>query len=155
MSRGILLAMLVLVSAASGRYFTYAQTDLKPTNCENHIKMLEGANDVAGKDGLIILIARPGTGDTKPEISWRRLYSARAYLTDYLGVRSPQTIVTGQGDRVEGYGRLEIYVAGKLYQTLAIRANAELSVGSCEPPEEDDARQKELRKKLYPWLYKN
>lgn len=92
---------------------------------------------------------------TRPEISWRRLYSARAYLADYLRVRSPQTIVTGEGDRVEGYGRLEIYVAGKLYQVLAIRANAELSVGSCEPPEEDDPRQKELRKKLYPWLYKN
>ncbi|HEY0728737.1 MAG TPA: hypothetical protein VGD38_11745 [Pyrinomonadaceae bacterium] len=151
----ILLALLVLISAASGRQFANAQADLKPTNCENHIKMLEGANDVAGKDGLIILIARPGTGDTKPEISGRRLYSARAYLTDYLRVRSPETIVIGEGDRVEGYGRLEIYVAGKLYQALAIRANSELSVGSCEPEDLDDATQRARRRKLYPWLYKN
>jgi hypothetical protein len=155
MSRGILLAVLVLISAAWGRQSANAQAELKPTNCENHIKMLEGANDVAGKDGLIILIARPGTGDTKPEISGRRLYSARAYLTDYLRVRSPRTIVTGVGDKVEGYGRLEIYVAGRLYQVLAIRANAELSVGSCEPEELDDATQRARRKKLYPWLYKN
>lgn len=155
MRRNILAAVLVLFSLTSGRTFTYAQTDLKPTNCENHIKMLEGANDVAGKDGLIILIARPGAGDTKPEISGRRLYSARAYLTDYLRLRSPKTIVTAEGDRVEGYGRLEIYVAGKLYQVLAIRANAELSVGSCEPEELDDAAEKARRKKLYPWLYKN
>ena len=154
-SRAILAAVLVLLTTASERLFTNAQTALKPTNCENHIRILEGANSVAGKDGMIILIARPGSGDTKPELSRHRLYSARAYLTDYLRVRSPETIVTGEGERVEGYGRLEIYIAGKLYQALAIRPNAELSVGSCEPEELDDATDRQRRKKLHPWLYKN
>lgn len=133
----------------------YSQTDPRPTNCENHIAVLEAANQDAGKDGLIILIARLGSGDNKQELNQHRLHSARAYLTEYLHARSPNTIVIAEGERVEGYGRIEIYVGGKLYYVLAIKANADLSVGSCEPAELDDARQRELRKKLYPWLYQN
>ena len=133
----------------------FAQTDPKPTNCENHIAVLEAANHDAGKDGLIILIARLGNGDNKPGLNEHRLHSARAYLTEYLRARSPKSIVIAEGERIEGYGRIEIYVGGKLYYVLAIKANADLSVGSCEPAELDDARQRELRKKLYPWLYQN
>jgi hypothetical protein len=133
----------------------YVQSDPKPTNCENHIAVLEAAHYDAGKDGLIILIARLGNGDNKRELNQHRLHSARAYLTEYLHARSPNTIVIAEGERVEGYGRIEVYVGGKLYSVLAIKANADLSVGSCEPAELDDARQRQLRKKLYPWLYQN
>jgi len=145
-----LTLFLWLTSAAQS---TSAQTNPKPTNCENHIAVLEAANHDAGKDGLIILIGRLGSGDNKPDLNQHRLHSARAYLTDYLGVRSSNTIVVAEGERVEGNGRIEIYVAGKLYYVFALKANADLSVGSCEPAELDDARQKELRKTLYPWLY--
>ncbi|HEY6120153.1 MAG TPA: hypothetical protein VIV66_09355 [Pyrinomonadaceae bacterium] len=129
------------------------QTNLKPTNCENHIAVLEAANHDAGKDGLIILIGRLGSGDNKPDLNRHRLHSARAYLTDYLSARSTNTIVIAEGEKVEGYGRIEIYVGGKLYYVFAIKANGDLAVGSCEPADIDDARQRKLRKKLYPWLY--
>src|ERR1700752_4121782 len=99
MSRGMFsfaLLFLCLTSAvhsasAQGRAgqntARYAQTDPKPTNCENHIAVLEAANHDAGKDGLIILIGRLGSGDNKPDLNRHRLHSARAYLTDYLSVR--------------------------------------------------------------------
>src|SRR5437588_805282 len=106
----------------------YAQTDPKPTNCENHIAVLQAANHDAGKDGLIILIARLGNGDNKPDLNRHRLHSARAYLTDYLSVRPRNTIVIAEGEKVEGYGRIEIYIGGKLYYVLAVKANADLSV---------------------------
>ena len=131
----------------------YAQTDPRPTNCENHIAVLEAAHHDAGKEGLIIVIARKGTGEKRRDLNRRRLYNARAYLTDYLGLRAPETIVTAEGEPVNGYGRIELYVGGRLYYVLALRRNADLVVGSCEPEALDDARQKELRKKLYPWLH--
>jgi hypothetical protein len=130
-----------------------SQIDPKPTNCENHIAVLEAAHHDAGKEGLIIVIARQSIGEHRRDINRRRLYNARAYLTDYLKLRAPETMVTAEGEPVNGYGRIELYVGGKLYYVLALKRNADLIVGSCEPPELDDARQRELRKKLYPWLY--
>jgi hypothetical protein len=125
----------------------------RPTNCENHIAILDVAHQDAGQSGLIIMIGRLGDGERNRQLNQHRLHSARAYLTEYHGVRSPETIVIAEGERVTGCGRIELYIGGKLHTAFAIRRNAELSVGSCEPPELDDARQRELRKKLYPWLY--
>jgi hypothetical protein len=133
----------------------YAQIDPKPTNCENHIAVLEAAHHDAGKEGLIIIIARQGAGENRRDLNRRRLYNARAYLTEYLNLRASETIVTAEGERVKGYGRIEIYIGGKLYYVLALKRNADLIVGSCEPKELDDARQKELRLKLYPWRDRN
>jgi hypothetical protein len=124
-----------------------------PTNCENHIAILDIADQDAGQAGLIIIIGRPGKGERGKRLTEHRLYSARAYLTEYRR-RSPKSIIVAEGERVDGYGRIEIYIGGKLHSLFAIKRDAELSVGSCEPEELDSPRQKELRKKLYPWLYK-
>lgn len=130
------------------------RTEASPTNCETHIAILDIADQDAGRGGLIIMIARLGDGERSRELNQHRLHSARAYLTEYRAVRSPDTIVIAEGERVTGYGRIELYIGGKLHTLFAIRRNADLSVGSCEPQELDDPRQRELRKKLYPWLYK-
>lgn len=156
MSRGMFSFALLFLCLTSAARLTTAQdveTNPKPTNCENHIAVLEAANHDAGKDGLIILMGRLGSGDNRHDLNRHRLHSARAYLTDYLNVRSPNTIIIAEGERVQGYGRIDIYVGGKLYHVFAIKPNADLAVGSCEPAELDDARQRDLRKKLYPWLY--
>lgn len=131
------------------------EVETKPTNCERHILILEGAHHAAGKDGLIILIARLGDGENRQDLNRRRLHNARTYLSEYLNLRAPETIVTAEGERVKGYGRIEIYVGGKLYYVLALKRDADLIVGSCEPEALDDARQKELRLKLYPWRDRN
>lgn len=118
------------------------EVETKPTNCERHIVVLEGAHHEAGDDGL----ARLGNGENSRSINQHRLHSARAYLTDYLAARLPGSVVIAEGERVNGYGRIEIYIKGRLYSALAVKPNADLSVGSCEPKELDDPRQRELRK---------
>jgi hypothetical protein len=132
-----------------------AEIEIKPTNCERHILILEDAHHAASKDGLIILIARLGNGENRQDLNHRRLHNARFYLTQYLNLRAPETIVTAEGERVKGYGRIEIYISGKLHDALALKRNADLIVGSCEPEELDDARQRQLRLKLYPWRDRN
>jgi hypothetical protein len=47
------LFFLCLTSAARLTTAQDVQTNPKPTNCENHIAVLEAANHDAGKDGLI------------------------------------------------------------------------------------------------------
>jgi hypothetical protein len=133
----------------------YIEAEPTTTNCENHIAVLEAASRDTDKGGLIIIIARLGSGEARQKLNYRRLYNARTYLTEYLRLRSPETIVTAEGERVKGYGRIEIYVGGRLYHILALRRNADLIVGSCEPKALDDAKQRELRLKLYPWRDRN
>lgn len=132
-----------------------AEVEIEPTNCEHHILILESAHHAAGKDGLVILIARLGNGENRQDLNRRRLHNARVYLTEYLKLRAPEPIVTAEGEQVKGYGRIELYVGGKLHYVLALKRNADLIVGSCEPEELDDVRQKELRLKLYPWRDRN
>lgn len=119
--------------------------------CENNIAILEAAHDDAGEGGLIIIIGHLGDGEYKRMLNQRRLHNARAYLTEYLSVRSPKTIVTAEGERVSGYGRINLYVRGKLFYSLPIKRNGDFAVGSCEPAELDDPQQRVLRRKLYPW----
>src|SRR5688500_2501496 len=112
-----------------------SRIEARPTNCETHIAILDIADQNAGRNELIIMIGRLGDGERSRELNRRRLHSARAYLTEYRAVRSPGTILIAEGERVAGYGRIELYIGGKLHSAFAVRQNAELSVGSCEPPE--------------------
>lgn len=168
MSKGIcLIALLFALRSVSADCYViaqrqteqttsrYAEMATQPANCETNIAVLEAANHAADKDGLIIMIARLGDDENRQDLNHRRLYNARTYLTEYLNLRASETIVTAEGTRLKGYGRIEIYIGGKLYHILALKRNADLIVGSCEPAELDDARQKELRLKLYPWLDRN
>jgi hypothetical protein len=126
------------------------ESEIKPDNCEYNIARLEMASQQAGSDSLII-IARLGNGEQDRKLNWRRLQNARTYLSEYIKVRAPETIILAESERVAGYGRIEIYVRGKLFSAAAVNRRGDLIVGSCEPEEIDDARQRHLRKRLYPW----
>jgi hypothetical protein len=150
---------ILLLSAALAFYPLVARSqftsdEIKPVNCEHNIAQLEMASQQAGNDKLII-IARLGDGERNRKLNWRRLQNARAYLSKYITARNPETIILAEGERVTGYGRIEIYVGGKLFSALAVKRNEDLIVGSCEPEQLDDARQRQLRKKLYPWRDRN
>ncbi|HEY2974225.1 MAG TPA: hypothetical protein VGJ48_17045 [Pyrinomonadaceae bacterium] len=127
--------------------------ETKPTNCEFHIATLDAAHDQAGKDGLVIAIARLGDGKQRQDLNRRRLHNVRTYLVEFEH-RSRQTIITAEGERVNGYGRVELYVGGKLFYVLMIRANADFAVGSCSYEGEDPCSH-EREKKLYPCLGRN
>ena len=128
--------------------------ETKPTNCEFHIATLDAAHDQAGRDGLLIVIARLGDGEQhRQDLNRRRLHNVRTYLLEFAH-RSPGTIITAEGERVKGYGRVELYVGGKLFYVLMIRPNADLAVGGCSF-EGDDPCTFEREKKLYPCLGRN
>jgi len=118
------------------------------TSCEENIALLSTAHEAAGEDGLIIIIARRGSGDRR-ELNHRRLHNVRVYLTQFDWHRSPQTVITAEGERVPGFGLVELYVGGKLIGVLGIKRNRDLLVGSCEP---DDIRPVKAESNLYPYL---
>jgi hypothetical protein len=129
--------------------------EIQPENCEYNIYQLEIANHEAGKDRLLTIMARLGDGERQRNLNWRRLENARTYLTEYIKVRDPKKIVLAEGERVSGFGRIELYIEGKLFSVIAVRRNGDLIVGYCEPEEIEDVRHRRLRKKLYPWRDRN
>lgn len=146
----LLLVTSCVASAQRKGTVPASQVETKPTNCEFNISVLTGAHRVAGEDGLVIMIARLGNGERKQELNRRRLHNARTFLTEF-GQRAPQTIVTAEGESVDGYGRVELYVGGKLFHVLMTYPNADLAVGACSF-EGDDPCTYEREKKLYPCL---
>ncbi|MGH9930593.1 MAG: hypothetical protein ACREA9_15395 [Pyrinomonadaceae bacterium] len=116
--------------------------------CEDNISFLSNAHHLAGADGTIIAIARLGNGERNRELNNRRLHNVRVYLTEFDWHRAPEILITAEGDRVMGYGRVELYVRGELFAVLEVRRNQDLLVGSCEP---DDIRPVEAERNLYPY----
>jgi hypothetical protein len=93
--------------------------------------------------GMITVVARPGTDDKRPDLSRRRLRNVHAYMTQYLNPgyrRDPKTIAMVEGDRVEGYGRLEFYVGGRLVWLIKAPPDMDLDFGDCYPPDDSFIR---------------
>ena len=108
----------------------------QPNNCEDNLLALNGAHQVADGEGVIIIIARLGTRETRSGLNRRRPHNAREYLTSELyWKRDPKTVVVAEGGPANGYGRLEIYVKGFLWDAMLVKRNDDLWVGSCEPDE--------------------
>jgi hypothetical protein len=143
---------LLLLILVTGCFDTHAQEEQpkKPANCESDISYLDAASGRAGDDGLIIVIARLGDGERNREVNRRRLYNVFTYLTEWDGRRKPESIVTAEGERVSGYGRIELYVGGKLFHTLLVHRNGDLIVGSCTY-EINSPSEQQRENNLYPW----
>jgi len=124
----------------------------EPTNCEFNIAILDAAHSQAGNDGLVIVIARLGRNE-RSELSRRRLHNVKTYLEQFAGRRT-QTIITAEGDRVNGYGLVELYVKGQHFYTLKVRSNSDLIVGQCSYDVENPCKLKR-ESKLYPCLDDN
>jgi hypothetical protein len=117
--------------------------DVRPTNCEDRTAVVDGVVQSVSPAELIIVISRRGDGDTKANIGRHRLYNARAYWTEFLLApisRKPETIILGEGEKVEGLGRLEFYTGGKLFYAIKFRRNEHLFVGECYPPDDSYIR---------------
>lgn len=170
----VILSALILIFSQSAERFAQQQKSsnadsvkqTKPETCELNNINLENADRQAKEDALltgksdtIILIARPGKKDQKSRakaLLEQRLYTARAYLTDYLKLREKETVVTAEApNNGADYGVIEIYVTGQLNYVLASNPNFGIALGSCDSPETDDQKSRARRALLYPWLYKN
>ena len=130
----IALGLLLIASPTDGVQKKSGVTEslhLTPTDCESNAITLDTVHQIAGEDGLIIVIARLGNAERKRELNRRRLQNIRSYLIEFGWRRSPKTVILAEGDRVEGYGRVELYAAGKLVAVLVAERNRNLSVSSC------------------------
>lgn len=76
----------------------------------------------------LIVVARLGNGEKSRSLNASRLKHVRNFLINNRGITK---IVTAEGERAKGYGRLEFYVGGKLLFTLPVRRNKNIDLGSC------------------------
>jgi hypothetical protein len=123
-----------------------------PANCESNSSTLSStsqAAQAAGPDGLIIAIARLGNGEHRRGLNLRRLHNVRIFLTDFAK-RPVETVITAEGKPTTGFGRVELYVSGKLFDVIAVNKNGDLLVTlTCEP---DEIRPRWADRNLYPYL---
>jgi hypothetical protein len=115
----------------------------KPEPCESRSAAMDGITQKTSTNEAVIVIARLGVGETKPNLNWRRLENVRAYWTQALppeARRKSETIILAAGERVIGYGRLEFYVAGKLVWLINTPRNADLDFGDCIAPDDSYIR---------------
>lgn len=158
-SMRVLIHSVVLGLLLASTSVSLAQSASPPANvqlpqvilgtCEDNVSLLSNAHHLASTDGTIIAIARLGDRETSRELSRRRLHNVRVYLTEFGWHRQPGTVITAEGERIKGYGRIELYIKGGLFAVLEVRRNQDLLVGSCEP---DDIRPVRAEKNLYPYL---
>lgn len=112
--------------------FAFSKT---PMNCETNLFRIETITRLAVSEidqgGVLIAIARIGDGERSRELNQRRLHNIQAYLTEYQPMK-PRDVVTAEGSRVEGYGRVEIYLGGKLVDVFLIQRNKDICVDCCD-----------------------
>jgi hypothetical protein len=121
------------------------------TYCGHTTSVLDGLTQHSEPGELIIVIARRGTGEGRPDLIRRRLHNVKTHLVQ-VGGRSPETVLVAEGERVEGYGRLQFYIGGKLVEDLKIKRNSDLYVGTCYPEPGEDECKHGLNKMFYPCL---
>ena len=117
----------------------------EPTNCEtnavkfdSYVKQFRTLAN--GNNTVLIAIAHLGSGERSVTLNRSRLYIVRATLIEDLGLRE-EDVVTAEGSHVKGYGSVDIYLAGKLVDTLLVNPGKALCADCCHP---------EGRKYLYP-----
>jgi hypothetical protein len=106
-----------------GEQQTVKSLDQWPMECEGAATRLDFAviNTRKLEGAYLILIARLGSGEFSRSLNQTRLASVEQYV---LRSGSDLKYVLAQGNRVKGLGRLEIYVGGKLVETMPFRKNA-------------------------------
>jgi len=130
------IALLITVAStvAAQQNATVSQSNERPGNCNSNSAQLDRVrNEVWSgieKGEVVIAIARLGKGEISRELNRRRLYSVQAYLTKRAALPK-KNIVVGEGERAEGYGRVELYVGGKLLNVLLAERNKLLCVECC------------------------
>lgn len=93
----------------------------KPINCEDFQAHLDHAIIEWQKldETRLILIARLGTGERGKKLNRARL----DYVEDYLKTRKVDYLLA-EGERVKGFGRLEVYVGGHLIMSIPVEKGA-------------------------------
>jgi hypothetical protein len=135
MLKSILGIMIIFVVApAQKRSIVDRSAPIAPTNCAYNSMIVDSVRSKLlssdSKNDYLIAIARLGNGERTSELNRRRLYTVRQYLIA-RGVPSDRLIVA-EGERIKGYGRVELYSRGELVENLVGERCADLPVQNCE-----------------------
>jgi hypothetical protein len=135
--RMAIFIMLVVSSFVSGVSQQSPKANLpqerRPIGCENNSAQLGRTAEALGKagsDGVIIAVARLGTGEVSRELNRRRLCNVNFFLQHYSGVPEKRVVIA-EGEKVKGYGRVDLYVGGALVETLLADKGKDLCVTCC------------------------
>lgn len=83
-------------------------------------------------DETIIVIARLGDKDSKPNLNKRRLYNIRAYSTLEGSVkRKAENLILAEGKPIKGLGQIEFYVRGQLVEVIKMPSNSVFNPVGC------------------------
>ena len=119
-----------------------------PQTCEQNAVSMETLAtetlEATKNGGVLIAVASLGTGEQSREFNRRRLYNVREFLKDRASVR-PEKIVVAEGERVNGLGRIEFYLGGKVIGRLFLARNKDLCLICCDEygpyyPHKDNTR---------------
>ena len=131
----ILSVFLAVTTVFAQQYVENTAEDITPQTSEINILRLEEVARIATakltEGRKTIVIGRLGKGERSRELNRRRLYNVQTFLSRYKTIGA-ENIVVAEGEKVRGYGRVEIYVGGKLAETLAVPKNKDLMVACCE-----------------------
>src|SRR5829696_2048189 len=106
--------------------------EIPPPNCEQNSLLLYTTRYTVAKqptDTVLVAIARLGTGEVSRKLNRRRLENLRTYWRE---LKLPKSrLILAEGEDVEGYGRVELYVMGKLHETLTVGRGKDLCITCC------------------------
>jgi hypothetical protein len=104
----------------------------EPVNCELAGRYIDDAvrRALRIENSNLIIIIRPGSGESSPRLNRLRLRQVKAYM-HYISL--PEHVVA-VGEGVPGNGRIELYVGGASLYSLPLRKNQGLDLLSCVAP---------------------
>lgn len=124
-----------------------------PQNCEQNIVSMEVLGTMTlekTKDGgVLVAVARLGSGERSREFNRRRVFNVRKFLTSQANIQA-EKIVVAEGESVSGLGRVEFYLGGKRVGSLLLAQNKDLCLICCDEvgpyyPHKDNLNKKRRR----------
>jgi hypothetical protein len=108
----------------------------EPFNCEMNSLYLDILGNVLPEKtqngNVLIIVARLGRGEISRSFNRRRLHNALQYQIERIKI-APEKVILTEGKRVvDGFGRLEFYLNGKMAGSLLVARNRDLCVHCCE-----------------------
>lgn len=105
-----------------------------PLSCEDNQAHMENVTTLMSEqpstNGVVILIARLGKGEERRELNYRRAFNVSERYKAVLGVPA-EKIIVAEGERVNGFGRVEIYWNGEMIGALPVKKNSDICVECC------------------------
>lgn len=102
---------------------------IDPTNCESTKAEFDLIAQTANeRKSNVIVIARLGRGERSASINRLRLRQLREWLLQVRGY-TPDRIITAESERVNGLGRVEVYINGKPFIIYYLKRNRDFFRG--------------------------